>query len=186
MAATRNQFNEKQLIPYMWHSNPTSLHMLRPCIALPQRAAHALGSSTGRRSSLDGRRSWGRGRGRPVCRSSGIRTWGTLFSCLRPFTMLRIRFILLILADTVPVATAIQPTRAPAPGSPPACLDRRRTLPPRFRGAAELKFAPSKCRPPPQFVHIDENDPRLNNAGWNGRGRVQNKPRMPGGFHQTR
>ena len=35
------------------------------------------------------------------------------------------------------------PTRAPAPGSPPACLDRRRTLPPRLRGAAELKFAPS-------------------------------------------
>ena len=89
MAATRNQFNEKQLIPYMWHSNPTSLPMLRPCIALPQRAAHALGSSTGRRSSLDGRRSWGRGRGRPVCRSSGIRTWGTPFSCLRPSTMRR-------------------------------------------------------------------------------------------------
>ena len=81
--------------------------------------------------------------------------------------MLRIRFILLILADTVPVATAIQPTRAPAPGSPPACLDHRRTLPPRFRGAAELKFAPS-ADPPPQFVHIDENDPRLNNAGWKG------------------
>ena len=160
--------------------------MLRPCMALPQRAAHALGSSTGRRSSPGGRRSWGRGRGRPVCRSSGIRTWGTLFSCLRPFTMLRIRFILLILADTVPVAAAIRPTRAPAPGSPPACLDRRRTLPPRFRGAAELKFAPSKCRPPPQFVHIDENDPRLNNAGWNGRGRVQNKPRMLGGSYQTR
>ena len=59
-----------------------------------------------------------------------------------------IRFILLILAGTVPVATAIHP-RAPAPGSPLACLDRRRTLSPRLRGAAELKFAPSKCRPPP-------------------------------------
>ena len=44
----------------------------------------------------------------------------------------------------------------------------------------------TKCRPPPQFVHIDENDPRLNNAGWNGRGRVQNKPRMLGSSYQTR
>ena len=76
--------------------------------------------------------------------------------------------------------------RAPAPGSPPACLDRRRTLPPRLRGAAELKFAPSKCRPPPQFAHIDENDPRLNNVGWNGRGRIQNKSYTLCGFRQTR
>ena len=36
-----------------------------------------------------GRRSWGRGRGMPVCRSSGIRTWGTPFSCQQPSTMLR-------------------------------------------------------------------------------------------------
>ena len=60
-----------------------------PCTALPRRAAHALGSSTGRRSSPSGRRSWGRGRGMPVCRSSGIRTWGTPFSCQQPSTMLR-------------------------------------------------------------------------------------------------
>ena len=97
-----------------------------------------------------------------------------------------IRSILLMPADTAPEAAAIRSMRAPAPGSPPACLDRRRTLPPRLRGAAELKFVPTRCRPPPQFAHIDENDPRLNNAGWNGRGRVQNKPRMLGGFHQIR
>ena len=46
---------------------------------------------------------------------------------------------------TVPVAAAIRPTRAPAPGSPLACLDRRRALPPRLRGAPELKFLPTKC-----------------------------------------
>ena len=28
---------------------------------------------------------------------------------------------------------------------PPACLDRRRALPPRLREAAELKFLPTKC-----------------------------------------
>ena len=48
-----------------------------PCTALPRRAA---GSSTGRRSSPSGRRSWGRDRGRPVCRSSYVRTWGTFLS----------------------------------------------------------------------------------------------------------
>ena len=37
------------------------------------------------------------------------------------------------------------------PGSPPACLDRRRTLPLQLRGAAELKFVPSKCRPHPVY-----------------------------------
>ena len=55
-------------------------------MASPRRAA---GSSTGRRSSPGGRRSWGRGRGRPVCRSSGIRTWGTPFSCLQASTIRR-------------------------------------------------------------------------------------------------
>ena len=60
-----------------------------PCTALPRRAAHVLGSSTGRRSSPGGRRSWGRGRGMPVCRSSGIRTWGTPFSCLQASTIRR-------------------------------------------------------------------------------------------------
>ena len=34
----------------------------------------------------------------------------------------------------------------------PTCLDRRRTLSPRLRGAAELKFVLTKCRPPP--VHF--------------------------------
>ena len=34
-----------------------------------------------------------------------------------------------------------------APRSPSVCLDRRCTLSPRLRGAAELKFVPSKCRP---------------------------------------
>ena len=33
--------------------------------------------------------------------------------------------------------------------SPPACLDCRRMLSLRLRGAAELKFLPTKCRPPP-------------------------------------
>ena len=60
-----------------------------PCTALPRRAAHVLGSSTGRRSSPGGRRSWGRGRGRPVCRSSYVRTWGTPFSCLQASTIRR-------------------------------------------------------------------------------------------------
>ena len=44
---------------------------------------------TGRRSSPGGRRSWGRGRGRPVCRSSCARTWGTPFSCLQAYTIRR-------------------------------------------------------------------------------------------------
>ncbi len=57
----------------------------RPCMTLPQRAAHVLGSSTGRRSSPGGRRSWGRGRGGPVCRLY-IRTRGTFLSCLQPST----------------------------------------------------------------------------------------------------
>ena len=35
---------------------------------------------------------------------------------------------------------------------------------PRFHGTPELKFAPCK---PLTFAHIDENDPRLNSAGWN-------------------
>ena len=62
------------------------LPMPRPRMASPQRAAHVLGSPTGRRSSPGGRRSWGRGRGRPVCRSSRVRTWGTPFSCLQTST----------------------------------------------------------------------------------------------------
>ena len=60
--------------------------MLRLRMASPRRAA---GSSTGRRSSPGGRRSWGRGRGRPVCRSSRVRTWSTPFSCQQPSTMRR-------------------------------------------------------------------------------------------------
>ena len=57
--------------------------------ALLRRAAHVLGFPTGRRSSPGGRRSWGRGRGRPVCRSSYVRTWGTPFSCQQPSTVRR-------------------------------------------------------------------------------------------------
>ena len=51
-----------------------------PCTALPRRAAHVLGSPMGRLSDPGGRRSRGRGRGRPVCRSSPVRTWGTSLS----------------------------------------------------------------------------------------------------------
>ena len=60
-----------------------------PCTALLRRAAHVLGFPTGRRSSPGGRRSWGRGRGMPVCRSSYVRTWGTPFSCQQPSTVRR-------------------------------------------------------------------------------------------------
>ena len=63
--------------------------MPRPCMALPRRAAHVLGFPTGRRSSPGGRRSWGRGRDRPVCRSSCVHTWDTPFSSLRTFTIRR-------------------------------------------------------------------------------------------------
>ena len=115
-------------------------------------ATHAFGSSTGHRSSPGGRRSWGRGRGRPVCRSSRVRTWGTPFSCLRAYTIRRDPLHITYSGRTVPVAAAISLMRAPVPRSPPACLDRRRTLPPRLRGAAELKFVPTKCRPHP--VHL--------------------------------
>ena len=39
----------------------------------------------------------------------------------------------------------------------------------------------------PYSLHIVEgNGPGSSGAGWNGGGRVQNKPRMLGGFHQTR
>ena len=69
--------------------NCRNASMPHPRMALPRRAAHTLGSPTGRRSSPGGRRSWGRGRGRPVCRSSCVRTWGTPFSCLQPSTMSR-------------------------------------------------------------------------------------------------
>ena len=79
----------KHLIPYMQHPNPTSLPMPRPRMALPRCASHVLGSSTRRRSSPGGRRSWGRGRGMPVCRSSCVHTWGTPFSCLQLSTMRR-------------------------------------------------------------------------------------------------
>ena len=58
----------------------------------------------------------------------------------------RICFILLILAGTVPAVSVTQLMRAPALGSLPACLVRRRTLPPQLR-VAELKFVPTKCRP---------------------------------------
>ena len=61
---------------------------------------------------------------------------------------------------TVPVTAVIRPMRAPAPRSPPVCLDRRRALPPRLRGAAELKFVPSKCRPHPVHFFIDLCRPR--------------------------
>ena len=39
----------------------------------------------------------------------------------------------------------------------------------------------------PYSLHIVEgNGPGSSGAGWNGGGRVQNKPNMPGGFRQTR
>ena len=53
-----------------------------------------------------------------------------LLSGLRSFTCSRIRFILLMLAGTAPAAAAIRPIHAPALGSPPVCLDRRRALSP--------------------------------------------------------
>ena len=61
---------------------------------------------------------------------------------------------------TVPVTAAIPLMRAPAPGSPPACLDRERTLPPRLRGAAELKFLPTKRTFHPVYFFIDLCPPR--------------------------
>ena len=70
-----------------------------------------------------------------------------LFLACRHPSCAGIRFILLILTGAVPAAAAISSMRAPAPGSPPACLDRRRTLSPRLRGAAELKLVPNKCEP---------------------------------------
>ena len=63
--------------------------MPHPRMALPRRAAHALGSPTGRRSGPGGRRSRGRGRGWPACRSSPVRTRGTSLSWLRPSTRCR-------------------------------------------------------------------------------------------------
>ena len=86
--------------------------MPRPRMALPQRAAHVLGSTTGRLSSPGGRRSWGRGRGMLVCRSSCVRTWGTAFSCQQPSTMRRDPLHITHSGMTVQVAAAIQPTRA--------------------------------------------------------------------------
>ena len=121
--------------------------MPRPCMTLPWRAEHALGSSTGRRSSPGGRRSWDRGRGRPACRSSRACTWGTPSSCLQAYAIRRDLLHITYSGRTVPVAAAIRPTRAPVLRSPPACLGRRRTLSSQLRGAAELKFAPTKCRP---------------------------------------
>ncbi len=73
-----------------------------------------------------------------------------------------IRFILLILAGTALVAAAIRLTRAPVPRSPPTCLDRRRTLPPRLREAAELKFLPTKCTFHP--VHFSADRWRISHA----------------------
>ena len=99
----------------------------------------------GRRSSPGGRRSWGRGRGRPVCRSLHVRTWGTPFSCLQTYTIRQDPLHIIHSGRAVQVAAAIPLMRAPVPRSPPACPDRRRALPPRLRGAAELKFLPTKC-----------------------------------------
>ena len=67
----------------------SSSSAIAPRMALPQRSTHAFGFSTGRRSSPGGRRSWGRDRGTPVCRSSCARTWGTPYSCLRASAMHR-------------------------------------------------------------------------------------------------
>ena len=60
-----------------------------PCTALPRRAAHAIGSPTGRQSSPGRRRGRDRGRGMHVCRSSPVRTWGTSSSWLQPSTTRR-------------------------------------------------------------------------------------------------
>ena len=76
-------------------------------------------------------------------------------------------FILLILAGRCRWQLPSGP-RAHAPRSPSVCLDRRRALLPRLRGAAELKFLPTK-RTFLAFVYIDKNDPRLNSTSWNGR-----------------
>ena len=69
-------------IVFKFRNKPSVLDLL--FLTVP--ATHAFGSPTGRRSSPGGRRSWGRGRGRPVCRSSRVRTWDTPFSCLQTST----------------------------------------------------------------------------------------------------
>ncbi len=99
-------------------------------MALLQCATHAFGSFTGRRSSPSGRRSWGRGRDRPVCRSS-CAAHGALFSLTCRHTHYTgIRFILLMLAGAVPAAAAAPSVCTPTPKPPPAgyaaaaCVDR--------------------------------------------------------------
>ena len=126
--------------------------------------AHTLGSSTSRRSSPGGRRSWGRGRGRPVCRSSCVRTWGTLFSCLRSFTMLQ---------DPLHITHtgrhgscgSCHPAHARSCARVATCLPGSRThavaTTPRSSGTKIC----TKCKPL-TFAYIDENDPRLNSTGW--------------------
>ena len=167
--------------PLAWSAPPRKTAETPPCMALPR---HAAGSSTGRRSSPGGRRSWGRGRDRPVCRSLCARTWGTLFSCLQPSTMRR---------DPLHITHtgrhgscgSCHPAHACSCARVATCLPGSRThavaTTPRSSGTKIC----TKCKPL-TFAYIDENDPRLNNASWNGRGRIQNKPHMPGGFHQTR
>ena len=108
-------------------------------MALPR---HAAGSSTGRRSNPGGRRSWGRDRGRPVCRSSCVRTWGTPFSCLQPSTMRR-----------DPLHITYSGRHGSCGSGQPARLDPHRNSRPAQASAA---FAPAAmgrfwcmCNPPP-------------------------------------
>ena len=106
-----------------------------PCTALPRRAAHVLGSSTGRRSSPGGRRSWGRGRGRPVCRSSYASAHGALlFLASSHPPCAGIRSILLMPACTVPAAAVTLLVCAHAPELPHAGI------------ASQMR--PARSRPP--------------------------------------
>ena len=141
---------------------PTKTAETPLCTASPQRAAHALGSHTGRRSSPGGRRNWGRGRGRPVCRSSRVRTWGIPFSCLQTSTKRQgTASYYSFWQDGA--GGSCHPAHARACARvPPVCLDRRRALPPQLRGVAELKFVLTKCRPHP--VHFSADRWRISHA----------------------
>ena len=119
--------------------------MPRPRMTLPRRASHVLGFPTGHRSSPGGRRSWDRGRDRPVCRSSCVRTWGTTFSCQQPSTMRRDP-LHITHSGRHGTRGSCHPTHSRACARVSTCLVRRRTLPPQLR-VAELKFLPTKCRP---------------------------------------
>ena len=131
--------------PLAWGAPPRKTTETPPCMALPRRASHAIGSPTGRRSSPGGRRSWGRGRGRPVCRSLCVHTWGTPFSCLQASTIRRDPFHIAY-SGRHGARGSCHPTHARACARVSTCLVRRRTLPPQLR-VAELKFVPAKCRP---------------------------------------